>query len=155
MNVGKQFEKDIQKSCKKQGIFFLRINDPIFEWENKENKKRRFTPKNLCDNVMHYKGLTLLVELKSHLGKSIPVSALKQYEKMNKIEFSGVLPLFFLNFRELKETYILDARQVALCLQHRKSVDVGFCRKQGNLIEAKKLRVNYEYNLLKSFENLC
>jgi penicillin-binding protein-related factor A (putative recombinase) len=152
MNAGKQFEKDIQKSCKKQEIFFLRLQD-AGGWSNADNT--RFTPKNLCDCIMHYKGLTLLVELKSHLGKSIPISALKQYEKMNEIEFNGVLPLFFLNFRELEETYILEACQVALCLRYRKSVDIGFCRKQGTLIKAKKLIKNYEYNLLKSFEILC
>ena len=36
MNDGKQFEKDIQKSCKKQGIFFLRLQD-AGGWSNADN----------------------------------------------------------------------------------------------------------------------
>ena len=151
MNAGKQFEKDIQKSCKKQNIFFLRLQD-AGGWSNADNT--RFTPKNLCDCIMHYGEKTLLVELKSHKGKSIPKAAMKQLEGLSKINSKGVQALFILNFRELGETYILEARQVTLCLQYRKSVDVGFCRKHGTLIEAKKLIKNYEYNLLKSFENM-
>ena len=146
---GKRFEEQIKKSCEKQDIFFLRLQD-AGGWNRGEDT--RFTVHNLCDCIMHFKSYTLLVELKTHLGKSIPQTALKQYEKMAKVNHDGVLALFILNFRELGETYILRACDVEYCLQFRKSVDLKFCREHGLLISQEKLRTNYIFGLKGVFE---
>ncbi len=147
MNTGKLFEQDFQKSLRKDGMFYLRLID-AGGWSNADNT--RFTPKNLCDMVIHYQGYTILAELKSNQSKSI--SNLGQLGKMCEIDFDHVLPVFILNFRGIEETYILDAYQAAACLEHRKSVDVGFCRKHGTLIECKKNRTRYLYDIEKSFK---
>ncbi len=147
MNTGKIFEQDFQKSLRKDRMFYLRLID-AGGWSNASNT--RFTPRNLCDMVIHYSGCTFLAELKSNQGKSI--SNLKQLEKMCQIDFEDVYPVFILNFRSLEETYILEAYQVAACLEHRKSVDVGFCRKHGTLIECKKIRTRCLYDVKNSFE---
>lgn len=149
-SAGKRFEEQIEKSCKKQDIFFLRLKD-AGGWNRGEDT--RFTVHNLCDCVMHFKNYTLLVELKTHLGKSIPLTALKQYEKMSKVNHNGVVALFILNFRELGETYLITAKEVERCLNYRKSVDLKFCQDNGFLVSQEKLRTNYIFDLKKVFEN--
>lgn len=151
MTAGKRFEEQIKKSCKKQGIFFLRLKD-AGGWNRGQDT--RFTSNNLCDCIMHYGGFTLLVELKTHLGKSIPQTALKQAGKMAAVEYNGVKPLFILNFRGLNKTYLISAKKVIECLSFRKSVSIQFCEEYGELIEQKKLRTNYEYFLEKTFKKL-
>ena len=149
MTEGKRFEEQSKMACKKHGIFFLRLQD-AGGW-NRGNDTR-FTVSNLCDCIMHYNSHTLLVELKTHLGKSIPKTALKQADEMAKIEYTGVLPLLIINFRSYNETYLINAKKVIECLSYRKSLDLQYCRDNGLLIPQTKKRVNWDFDIKKTFE---
>ena len=145
-NSGKRFEEDIKLSITDQ--FYLRLADSG-GWSDAKNT--RFTPSNICDCVIFARDWLYLVELKSHKGKSIPVSCLKQLPDLLKISKSGVVPCFLLNFRDMEETYLLYASQVEEALIGRKSVSIGFCREHGIVVVQHKKRVRFRYELSKIF----
>ena len=159
MTAGKNFEEQIKKSCKKQGIYYYRLRDTANAWdkdeekEDKEDKKKiRFTPKNLSDFILHYDKFTIHFEAKTHLGKSIPQKAIKQAKDMAEINHQGVLCLFALNYREVNETYLIAAKDIMRCLENRKSVDLQFCRNNGVLIPQRLKRVNYFFDIRYALE---
>ena len=143
MNEGKQFEKDFKASVL-DSQFYLRLNDGG-GWSDAENT--RFTAKNLCDCVLFSKGTLYLAELKSHTGKSVPASCLKQVDPLCKIDMDKVVPCFVVNFRDYSETYLIGANRVKEELAIRKSLSLDTCRKLGTMIPQKKLRVHWRYDL--------
>ena len=145
-NEGKGFEKDIKASITDQ--FYLRLQD-AGGWSDANNT--RFTPANICDCLIFASDWLYLVEMKSHKGKSIPVSCLKQLPNLLKVDKAGVVPCFLLNFRDLEETYFIEAKQVSEGLTGRKSISIAFCRIHGILIGQRKLRVRFRYELTKVF----
>jgi len=87
MNSGKVFENLIKDSCKLQDIVCIRLKDAGYQGEQTE---RRFTITNVCDFILFDSEKMLLLEAKSTKGKSIPISRLKQLEKLHN-EYSKVL----------------------------------------------------------------
>jgi len=142
MNAGKRFEKDIKDSAK--DLFYLRFKD-AGGWS--KSMDLRFTSKNLCDCII-FTGHTLyLVENKSHLGKSFPRSELGQLEDMLEVDFINTVACFILNFRAIKETYLITAQQVRDSMEGRASVPLAYCREHGILIPHQLKRVHYRYDL--------
>ena len=81
-NTGKKFEEDIKKSID-DTAFLYRLKDSGGSWQG--GNKGRFTPSNICDFIL-FKGSKLyLLELKSHKGKSIPYTAIKQLDKLLEV----------------------------------------------------------------------
>ena len=143
MNAGKQFEKDFKASIL-DDQFFLRLND-AGGWS--KSTDLRFTPSNLCDCIIFTYGKLYLLELKSHTGKSIPASCLKQADSLAQIDKFGIIPAFVCNFRDLSETYIINAIYVQQELTLRKSLSLETCKQFGEIIPQKKLRVHFRYDL--------
>ena len=143
MNPGKQFEKDFKASIL-DDQFFLRLTDGG-GWSNAENT--RFTPSNLCDGILFTGKILYLLELKSHKGKSIPASALKQVEPLASINTLRTIPAFVCNFRDVGETWLVGAETVMVELKTRKSLSIQTCREYGLHIPQKKLRVHWRYDL--------
>ena len=143
MNAGKQFEKDF-KASELDDQFYLRLND-AGGWS--KSVDLRFTPSQLCDGLLFTRGTLYLLELKSHTGKSIPASCLKQTDTLAQIGNVGIVPAFVCNFRDYSETYIIGAYYVQQELTVRKSLSLGTCRELGTMIPQKKLRVHWRYDL--------
>lgn len=143
MNAGKQFEKDFKASVLNDQ-FFLRLND-AGGWS--KSADLRFTPSQLCDCLLFTHGILYLLELKSHTGKSIPASCLKQTDSLAKIDTVGILHAFVCNFRDYSETYLIGAYYVQQELTVRKSLSLETCRELGILIPQMKLRVHWRYDL--------
>lgn len=61
-NTGKKFEELFKLSCEEQDIDYTRLKDA--GWQG-EQTQRRFTPKNICDCIVHNGKKLLFVELKS------------------------------------------------------------------------------------------
>lgn len=147
-NEGKRFEEDFIKSLP-VNVFRLRLKD-AGGWSNADNT--RFTPSNPCDFIIQdVRSKLHMTELKSHKGKSIPYSAMKQLDEL--FEYFGKYEMiectFILNFRDLAETYkidVLDLKTIQVT-HERKSFSIEHIREYGTLIEQKLKRVRYSYNL--------
>ena len=153
INYGKQFEEDFIKSLPDY-IFRLRLKD-AGGWSNAENT--RFTVSNPCDFIIQNRQLNLyMAELKTHKGKSIPYSAMKQLDKMieyqNKYEYINCI--FIINFRDLNKTFIINVLRLDLIRSDtdRKSFAYDDIKEWGVLIPQKLKRIRYKYDLEEYFE---
>lgn len=135
VNHGKIFEKDFISSFKEE-TFTYRFKDSASSWQGGEQS--RFTPTNICDFMVYTKGLLWLLELKSHMGKSLPLSCIreKQIEGLMSAYNKGVRAGLIINFREVNKTYYLPIISViAFTAQtDRKSIPIEWIEKEGELI---------------------
>ena len=148
MNAGKQFEQDFKKSVP-ENVFFYRFRDGTASWGGGENT--RFQQSNMCD-CMIFNGVLYLLELKSHKGKSIPFSAIRQNQvtELSKAStYQKVIAGFIVNFRDVEKTYFATAPKVEYFIAHeeRKSIPIVWFEENGTLIPQRKLRVNYRYGV--------
>jgi len=147
MNAGKSFEVDFIKSVPDEW-FKYRLNDSASSWQGGDNS--RFTPSNICDFIVYNNKLWLL-ELKSHKGKSIPLSCIrpKQVEGLLKAYKKGTNAGFIFNFRDVEQTYYVNANHINCFLvsKTRKSIPLSWIEEMGTLIPQMKKRVRYNYNL--------
>lgn len=153
MNEGKAFEADFNKSVPKNW-FVYRLKDSAMNWNRTDDTKH--TPSNICDFFIFTGSHLYGVECKSFLGKSIPYSNIKNNQLIGLVEMSVSLPalaqgIFVLNFRELNETYAINAFLINALIEsgHRKSISIGEARSTGVLIPQKLKRVRYSYDLTK------
>jgi recombination protein U len=148
-NEGKKFEQDFENSVP-ENFVFIRLKD-AGGWSNADNT--RFTPKNECDGVLFDGEIFCMLELKSHLGKSIPKDKIKESQikalakqQSKEHTFPGVI----FNFRELEETYIVHIKYVEefYYSKERASFPVDWCREHGIKIPQKKKKVRYTYDIV-------
>lgn len=103
MNSRKIFEHDFKESCKKQGIFALRINDTYYT--AKQYDPKAFVPQQICDYILHYNGTLFMTELKTTDKKYMTIEGDKagmirkhQYDQMARNENVNEHGLFILQF---------------------------------------------------------
>ena len=156
MNTGKKFEEDIKNSIDSTA-FLYRLRDSGGSWQG--GNKSRFTPSNICDFILFKSPRMYLLELKSHKGKSIPYTAIKQLDKLlevsnRKLENLGVYLL--LNFADLEETYLIEVESVASIRDSktRKSLSIEDVREYGYKVDQVKKKVRYRYKLLECLEGI-
>jgi len=151
---GKLFEQAIKNSVPKD-CYYYRFIDNAASFSGGENT--RFTSYNLCDGMIMTKDILYLMELKSHKGTSLPLSCIRknQIEGMKKIEHPRIRAIFIINFRDKEKTYAIDAKQLGIFIEttERKSIPIAWCEENGILIDARKKKVRYLYNLEKFFED--
>jgi recombination protein U len=149
MNAGKQFEADFKKSVPND-IFYLRLKDGG-GWSNAENT--RFTASNEADCILYDTNNMFLLELKSHAGKSLPLSCIreKQIVSLADAEKKGVVAGIIVNMRDCEETYFLWGMQLRefMSVSDRKSIPIDYLRTNGTLIESVKKKVHFTYDILK------
>ena len=92
------------------------MRDGTASWGEQENT--RFQQSNICDSVLYDSNekRLLLLELKSHKGKSIPFSCIRdnQLKELLKADvFKGIYPGIVFNFRDVEETYYLPISKVS------------------------------------------
>ena len=147
MNEGKAFESDFINSVS-ETWFHYRLNDSASSWNGGD--KTRFCPSNICDFIV-YNGNLWLLELKSHKGKSIPLSCIrpKQLEGLVKATTKSVKAGFVINFRDTSETYYVSADNLDyfMKMETRKSIPLSWVKEFGILIPQVKKRVRFNYIL--------
>ncbi|ACZ09699.1 Penicillin-binding protein-related factor A, putative recombinase [Sebaldella termitidis] len=151
MNVGKRFEADIKASVP-QNILFYRFKDSANFGGANAGEFSRFTPRNVCDCFMFKAPYLYLLELKTTQGKtySLNKSAYNQLESFKKLgDFENSVKAFIINFRELEKTYLVTTHELEKFLLRtgKKSIKAIECAEIGILINQKKLRTNYRYEI--------
>lgn len=105
-------------------------------------------------------GKLFICELKSHKGKSIPFNCIRQnqIEQMQKAAMhKGIICLLIIHFADCERTYAVPIDDFMVMMQGsaKKSANISEIECVGEEITARKLKVNYRYDLdklLKRFE---
>ena len=149
MNEGKKFEEDFKKSMDKNNIWNYRLRDSSGSWIN--NKRSRFTPKNICDYIAYNNGGLYLLELKSHKGSSLPFAAISDYQLkgLSSIDYLGIKAYFIINMRDKEKTYAIEALKIKTYIETsgRKSIPISFMDNEGIEIKGIKRRTRFEYDV--------
>ena len=108
----------------------------------------------MCDCMIYDSHKLYLLELKSHAGKSLPFSAIRQNqldELTKSITYQGIVAGFIVNFRDVSRTFFVDANLVSkfVFLGERKSIPISWFEENGTEIEGRKLKVHYRWNVEK------
>ena len=159
-NQGKIFEENFRKSLdlKNSDLFYYRFKDSPASFGNSKNDFVRFTNNNICDNMIFYKGNLFLCELKSHKGKSLPFSCIRdnQYKQMLEVvNKKNVFPMLIIFFSDIEECYAIKMTDINEFKDNSKSKSIPllFARQKGLKIDCRKLQTNYRYNVIDFLEN--
>jgi len=161
-NEGKKFEDDFKQSCDKvDNLFVYRFRDGTSSWGQGEDNKTRFQATNICDMEIFYQGKLVLLELKSVLKSSLPFGNIKnsQLEGLTKAFNKNANHMFIgflINFRDHEETYFMSIEQFNQYIieADRKSIPIDYCRDNCILVEQKKKKVRYGYDIEKFMDSL-
>lgn len=156
-NYGKIFEKEFKESAQKQDIWIMRINDTYVP--AKAISEDSFIPQQPCDYVVHYDGTLWLLELKSTEKKYMTIERdgnrgmikKHQYEQMFQKIGEHEKAMLVLQF-EREYTYGLMIQDFMRFMQEneKKSINkLDVVQYNGIIIEQKKLRTHYCYNVKK------
>ena len=157
MNYGKIFEKELKESAQKQGIWIMRINDTYVP--AKAISEDSFIPQQPCDFIAHYNSTLYLLELKSTEKKYMTIERdgnrgmikKHQYEQMFQKIGEHEKAMLVLQF-EREYTYGLMIEDFMRFMQEneKKSINkLDVVQYNGIIIEQKKLRTHYCYNVKK------
>ena len=99
----------------------------------------------------------LILEYKSHKGKSLPLDCIRENqlrEMLEASEKSGVIPMLIVFFSDVEKCFSLNIKHVEEFLRNneRKSIPIDYFEENGVEIEVIKLRTNYRYNVEKWLE---
>lgn len=142
-NPGKVFETNFFGSVP-ESVIFQRLKDDSYGFKNVQN---------MCDATIFNGKKYFLLELKTHLGKTMPVSALSEFqiEKLNQYSyFSNTIAGFVFNFRELEgnPTYFIAGNVIYDAIQQgMRSFNQDFCKNNGFSIQSVIKRVHYHYDI--------
>lgn len=159
-NVGKVFEDNWKKSCP-NWLFVYRPPDASQSFDM--SSKLRFSKKSPCDYFLYNGERLWTIELKSVAGTSISFEREKedkgvihfyQVENLkNFSEYKNVISGFLVDFRGSDNTYFLNIKEWDDLINSidKKSFNETDLLKFANpvLIDKKKLKVNYRYNVEK------
>jgi penicillin-binding protein-related factor A (putative recombinase) len=170
---GRDFESEIETSCKEQHIFYHRIKDVFIP---PDLRTRIRVPKNKYDSFIFYKNTLFPIEMKSIKNKSISIKDPKiikphQIEYLEEaLDYSGAIPCFLINFREYEnQTFLIHItdfityRNCALnddCKinyfnkVNKSSLSLDICKEIGVEITNVKKKTNYRYYLGKALDSL-
>ena len=170
-NPGKQFEKDLKKSCQDQKVFCLRLNDTYMSYA--QHNKGEFAPHNIADFIMYDGKYIYVAELKSTkyksmsfstdpMDKSVMIKAHQLAGLMGITEFEGVRPGLILNFRDdvnpsSNLTYWLPIGEMAkfMSTTEKKSINkLDIVQNNGILLTGELKRVHYKYDIKKLFDDI-
>ena len=162
-NQGKIFENNFRLSIpQKPTIFYYRLKDTASSYYG-GNEHLRFSQSNIADafllhtNINYNTTHLLILELKTHKGKSLPFSAIRENQMKEMLQasiYSKVLPFIIVFFSDVERCFALHIQKVVALEQEskKKSIPLEFFEKEGIEIEVTKLRTNYRYNIEKFLE---
>ena len=148
MNSGKRFENNFKKSIP-DNVYYYRFRDGTSSWAKGENT--RFQQTNACDCMLFFNGKLFMLELKTHKGKSIPFSCIRdnQLEQLAEAESYGINAGFVVDFQDTGDCYYVSASLLKNYIEiaERKSVPIEWFALNGCHIPSRQLRVNRRYDL--------
>ena len=175
MNEGKRFERDFKASVP-AGSWCYRLRDsPVSYYGGSGAEGIRFAQDNLCDFVLYRAPTLYLLELKTVGTPSAALTSLfgkfdpekrcykkqRHLQDMAKAEQSatGLRALVVLCYRRTGHTYAVPARDVLEWVERaaaggRKSIPEEFCISHGTPVAARRLRVNWRYDVAGMMEKL-
>jgi recombination protein U len=151
MNNGKKFEQNFRKSIPDSpNIFYYRLKDGTANW--KHDNITRFQANNIADSFLYYSGKLLILELKSHKGKSIPLNCIRknQVEDMTLASYkTNVHPFLIVYFSDVERCFALSIQNYNLFIKSftRKSIPIDYFASNGIEIKVEKLRSNCRYDI--------
>lgn len=172
-NLGKKFENNFKKSCKKQNILCERLID-----SNKFDfgKQSRFTPNNPCDFICFDSKNLFYIELKSSktgsisfdlppnkTGASIKAHQIKDLlvRSTYKNVFAGLIVWFADRDTKTRHieggTYWIEINKFVEWAKgiDKKSINLSDTEKIGIKLKDRKLQVNYEYDIQNLFDTIA
>ena len=157
-NLGKIFEQNWKKSIPLSNkIYYYRLKDSASSYYG-GNNNLRFSQNNIADAFMFYVGdfvaTLLILEFKSHKGKSLPLTCIRDNQLKEMIaakEKIGVIPMLIVFFSDFERCFSLEIKYVEKFIieNERKSIPLDYFEKYGTEIEVNKLKTNYKYNVEK------
>lgn len=149
-NMGKVFEKEFKDS----------VPADCFLERYKDDTSGFYGVSNPADFRLYKFPVLILLELKTHKGKSLPLAKIRESQlkgMIRAVNYLGVYGGYMVNFRDLEETYFLSVGYVENFVKagERKSIPIEFFRENGIRIPSEKKRTLYRYDLsswLKRYE---
>lgn len=155
-NLGKKFEQNFRLSIPQTDkIFYYRLKDTASSYYG-GNEHLRFSQNNIADAFLFHcengSNNLLILEYKSHKGKSLPLSCIRENQLKEMLEAknkTGVIPMLIVFFSDIERCFSLDIKYVEQFLinNDRKSIPLDYFEENGVEIEVFKLRTNYKYNV--------
>jgi len=153
-NKGKVFESNFQKSIPST-VHCYRFKDSTSSWDNSNTS---FAIYNACDFELYSNGNLYWLELKSHLGKSLPLSCIRdnQVKELTKAAEKGVIAGLLVEFRDVNRVFWLDINDYNEFVTEwdRKSIPLNYFEEAGIEIEVKNLRVHKRYDISKFLKEM-
>ena len=155
-NLGKKFEQNFRLSIPQTDkIFYYRLKDSASSYYG-GNEFLRFSQNNIADAFLFHcdngSNNLLILEYKSHKGKSLPLSCIRENQLNEMLEAknkTGVIPMLVVFFSDIERCFSLDIKYVEQFMinNDRKSIPLEYFEENGVEIEVFKLRTNYKYNV--------
>lgn len=152
MKKGQKFEDNFRKSIDKEDkeLFLYRFKDGTANWDSSSNT--RFQCHNISDTMIFYKKTLFIIELKSHKGKSLPLSCIRdnQYKEMYAASLKNdVFSLLFVFFSDIGECYAIHIRDILAFKANsdRKSIPLLYLKEKGFKIDSRLLKTNYRFGI--------
>lgn len=156
MSSGKKFETNFKNSVP-DNIFYYRFRDGTSSWD--KGKMTRFQQTNICDCMMYDGRFLYLLELKSTKGKSLSLNNIRENQikdLMAASEHENVIAGLVVNFADVEETYFMPIKLAYYWFYEqieRKSIPIKEFKEKCIEIQAKKLKVNYRYDVQQFIED--
>lgn len=156
MNSGKRFENNFRLSVP-SNVFYYRFKDGTSSWD--KGTITRFQHKNICDSMLFYQNKLFLIECKSHKGKSLPLSRIRdnQVEELLKAsKYDGIIAGILIEFSEIREYYFLEINKLIEYTEeftHKKSIPVQYLRENAESVSHELKRVNVRLDIKEFVEN--
>ena len=167
MNEGKRFERDFKASVPADAWCYRLRDSPVSYYGGSGAEGIRFAQDNLCDFVLYRAPTLYLLELKTVGTRSAALTSLfgrfdpdkGTYKKQKHLQDMAdaavrrsLQALVVLNYRLAEHTYALPAADVLDFVRQaiaggRKSIPEDWCREHGRPVNARRLRVNWRYDV--------
>ena len=101
---------------------------------------------------MIFDEMLFLFELKSHKGKSLPLTAIRenQIKELSKASaYKGIAAGLIINFSEVEKTFFVHIANVEYFakFEPRKSIPISWCQENGIEIRGQKKRLHFTWGL--------
>lgn len=153
MNLGKKFEQNWRKSIPdRKNIYYYRLKDGTANWAGGNNYNVRFQASNIADAFLFYDNYLLILELKHHKGKSLPLNCIRANQVKEMTEASkklGVIPFLIVFFSDIERCFALRINTFNDFVENsdRKSIPLSFFEEKAIEIGVKKLKTNYKFDI--------
>ena len=159
MNSGKIFEQNFKASIP-PGVFYYRLRDSTASfYGGGDGSNIRFQTPNMADCIIFGNRTLFICELKSHQGKSIPFSCVRenQIEQLTKAaKFPFIIPALVIFFPDVEKCWAvhIDDWNNLVDASKKKSANIAEIAQAGFEVGVTKLKVNFKYDVQTMMKDL-